>query len=201
MITKKKHKLKITYVYYDRNSCLTKTFCEGYISNIPPLIDNQKMTVSTYGHTFSGQRLVDYNIRQSKIHQNTFNFDIEIPCRNIDVKSLKNFEYIEYYKNGKFAKHRDRIREPGHEWTICIYPPQNVSGGELILYKENGDIFMKYPMPVNQWHCLIFPIGLLHESLPIISGVKKLFKGIGTPHGQYVKRPWGYLWLEAGELD
>jgi len=120
-------------------------------------------------------RQYDDEIRDSEISSNMFDLgELTIEDTNSDFNITIDhmFEFLKYNKGGHFEEHEDRKRYIGHSHTICIYPPQNVEGGELIVNKKTT-----IPMSKDSWTVVIFPIDTLHTSNSVKSGTKYVFKG------------------------
>ena len=117
------------------------------------------------------------------------------------------FEFVRYQQDGHFKQHEDRQRSTAqtrdghsvsHTYTVCIYPPQEVKGGELIFSLISSRHVIA--MPKDKWVVLLFPIDFPHESSPVTSGQKILFKGMGLSYvNQSIAAPF---WEErAGRCD
>jgi hypothetical protein len=80
------------------------------------------------------------------------------------------------YETGCFAsKHIDRMGE----YTCLLFPKgSNSTGGELILYvnPEMNEIITFRPYSIEHDTIIIFPTGMEHEVLPVISGERYVFK-------------------------
>jgi len=96
--------------------------------------------------------------------------------------------------------HEDKETRHRHTYTACIYPPQDVVGGELVVFDNNKKILATYQMPKDNWLIIVMPIYLKHKSKPVTSGIKYLFKGEGyITH--VVWRPFGQIRLREGTCD
>lgn len=94
------------------------------------------------------------------------------------------FCLLKYDIGGFFKPHCDHnqgIRESNgkkfkHVATILIIPPihlHNHTGGELKLFLENNTEIIT---ATDDWTILIFKLGIIHEVLPLLSGVRYVFK-------------------------
>jgi hypothetical protein len=142
---------------------------------------------STYGDGVNGaDRIVDDDVRRSELSTMKFylgNITFEnIKVDDIKYKFTEMFEFVKYNVGGHFAEHTDRSRHRGHTHTVCVYPPQNIDGGELIL---NKNITLK--MSNEKWTMIIFPIDVVHVSMPVKKGVKYLFKGTMSLKNKVIK--------------
>lgn len=146
---------------------------DGFLNNLADLNDDDFLT-SDYG--FNEHRLVDMNVRNSLIYNSTINLDMKITNQPSDLKFDNKFEFIKYKTGGFFDIHTDRKRNDNHTHSVLLYPPQNTTGGELVLYLNN----VKYVHKLEpEWTGIIFPIEISHQSLVVEFGEKKLIKGIG----------------------
>ena len=93
-----------------------------------------------YGNGDDGlDRTHDTDVRDSEISCTMFDLG-ELQINDVDTDRDmtidRMFEFIRYKKDGHFEEHTDRKRHTTHTDSICIYPPQNVIGGELIINKK-----------------------------------------------------------------
>ena len=130
-----------------------------------------------YGSSADGlSRQVDKSVRFSEISEMYFDLGtlhfkgIKLDDKNFKIDRM--YEFLRYNVGGHFEAHADRKRYKGHTHTICVYPPQDIDGGDLIIEDD-----LKIPMYKNAWIIVIFPIDMMHTCKPIISGTKYLFKG------------------------
>jgi hypothetical protein len=120
-------------------------------------------------------------------------------CANFDLDFVNNihrsypkwvicpsrFLLLKYDIGGFFKKHCDHcqgIRESNgkkfkHVATILIIPPMFLhehTGGELNLFLDNKTETIS---ATNEWTIIIFKLGIVHEVLPLTSGIRYVFKG------------------------
>lgn len=132
-----------------------------------------------YGNDSDGlERKYDLDIRDSEISYTLFDLG-ELQINDVDsdytISIDRMFEFIKYTKEGHFEEHVDRKRYLTHTHSICVYPPQNVEGGKLIINKK-----ISIPMSKDTWILVSFPIDTLHASEPVLKGTKYLFKGTAS---------------------
>jgi len=138
------------------------------------------MVESDISNIDNKEREFDSTIRKSKICRHEIIIDMKIDS---NIKPSNEFEYIEYDKEGFFSVHVDRKRKENHTHTIILYPPQNITGGELVLYPYQTNIMNITIKPfAHKWIGAIIPINMYHESKPIISGKKIILKTIGLTY-------------------
>ena len=113
-------------------------------------IEKAKITMkqSTFKITTGNERYEDTNVRNSKIAENLIN--IKINSVSDRVKYIHDeFEYIEYNVGGHFVEHIDYERDlpDGRKSnaTILIYPPQVVTGGNLIVEDKLNNKYVISP--------------------------------------------------------
>jgi hypothetical protein len=123
------------------------------------------------------KRCIDGNVRESVICKKPLFLNFKLDDEYKDITFHNEYEFIKYDRGGYFIRHRDRKRREDHSHTITFYPPQDVIGGELEMYVNDEKIII--PMSPDEWKCVIFPIEIEHESMPVISGIKRIIKGIG----------------------
>jgi hypothetical protein len=133
------------------------------------------------------ERSVDEHVRLSEISQSKFKIDLTVTSglESSEVAEFNGeYEFLRYNVGGHFKVHTDRSRHVGHTHTVCIYPPQQVTGGELVLMTPNSSIGkdVVVTMPPDTWLVVVFPIELPHASNPITSGCKYMFKGTCSMH-------------------
>lgn len=124
--------------------------------------------------TINGIQTVDMTKRNCKIHKDKFMLDfmIKIPY---EFKFNERWELLSYQKDGFFDKHKDKQIKNNHRFTALLYPKSLYTGGELILYGDISTIVINSSIN-NGWYLIIFPIDMEHESLPVLSGLKYVFK-------------------------
>lgn len=86
------------------------------------------------------------------------------------------FDVITYNVGDKFTEHTDAVKFKTHNYTILLYPPQNVEGGDLIV-KLDGDKNFAVKMSNCNWTIVLLPVKVPHSSLPVLNGTKLTFKG------------------------
>jgi hypothetical protein len=182
-----KMQIPITLIVCDKDFNFTEKKCElESLSETMPILDDllksiksDGMVESTYGNKETGERDVDLEIRKSKV--STKMYDLILKGFDDVFNADTEYEYIEYNEDGHFAIHNDRKRQDKHTHTICIYPPQNIEGGELNIYVDArvGTKIKTIPMSETKWVCVAFPIETYHSSNVVTKGIKKMFKGIG----------------------
>jgi len=149
----------------------------GNIDFSTPIPDSTTdMQDSDYGCSTSG-RCIDLSVRSSKISKNTIKINLLMDNQPPDISFSGEYEYIKYSKGGFFATHVDRKRTDNHVYTVLIYPPQSIVGGELILYLFGRELIITPDK--NKYVCVIFPIKIEHESRVVLEGEKIVIKGIG----------------------
>lgn len=170
----------INYQLYESVGGFT-FFENGKLKNINEyisLLDEKKFTITTYGN--NNLRYIGDDVRTSLSYQENIILDLDIKIPNI--KFDDTYELIKYNAGGHFIPHIDRKRYPEHNLSILLYPPVSnfTEGGELVLYPfESSDISVQIKLSKTNWICVIFPIDILHESKPVISGHKVVIKGTG----------------------
>ena len=123
-------------------------------------------------------RKYDNDVRNSEMARTMFDLgelQVNDTGDDYDMTIERMFEFLKYNKNGHFEEHVDRKRYSNHTHSICVYPPQNVEGGELVVNKK-----VSIPMSKDAWITVIFPIDTVHTSKPVITGTKYLFKGTAS---------------------
>lgn len=161
-------------LYYLNNNIMDRLLCKisfpyDIYKTIDSLTDDDFQTM-TYGD--SGTRIFNDDMRKSKICKKSIICDM-----NCDINMHMNdaFELIKYDIGGHFSKHRDRQRHPNHKFTIILYPPQTIDGGDLKMYPFDDDTFtVTIKMDPLYWVGVIFPIDTRHESVAVSSGNKIL---------------------------
>lgn len=90
------------------------------------------------------------------------------------------------YENGGFFKphidHSQGLRTSNdktfrHVATILVIPPLELhphDGGELILYLDDKNQTIKAD---ENWNIVIFKLGIVHEVLELLNGIRYVFKG------------------------
>lgn len=181
-------------VFYDTPTGLElKTLLntqEIRIQNIDELLEKinnlntNEMKPSTHSKTSKyAERLLNKNVRNSAVSD-----EIIISLKNIDViKQLawpnteilidiyNEFNCIKYPVGGKFEWHKDSQLFSKHNYTILIYPPQSIVGGELVVKTSTSN--KKIKVSDHLWKIIMLPIGATHCSKEVISGTKTTLKG------------------------
>jgi hypothetical protein len=126
--------------------------------------------------TKSGEVTVDEEERKSLVNINKFKLKIyadePLPFSiNLDDN---DWELLAYEEGGFFNKHKDRKRFEAHKYTALLYIPSNYTGGEITFYDKPQ---VQYVLnDIDRPYLLIFDINMPHESLPVTSGIKYVFK-------------------------
>lgn len=217
-------KIDIVVVYDNLTTTTTNGIFQHNSDILKPTASfREKMIPSDYGVTSNDEsytrdavrRTTNLSVRNSKISKETISIEM---VTNLPIDISDNFEYLEYTTGGHFKVHTDRQRFDSHNVTVLLYPPQTVSGGDLIIYDSYEIERKRIAMPSTEWKCVIIPIGVRHSSSEIISGTKTVFKGTGIwkkdinkvgkidikqrdDGGQWHDRPYGKVYLLPGESD
>jgi|688.fasta_scaffold416415_1 hypothetical protein len=153
------------------------------INKILQSISPEELIESTFGIEKS-----EY-IKYSKISTRKFKIIInESHICNI----VSYLDYLEYPIDGKFIVNIDKIASDNyHTYTVHIYPPQDIEGGELIIYEDDRkSLFQKINISKTNWVVVVFPIDIYHSSNEIKKGTKKMFKGVGIIKDSIKKRSY-----------
>jgi len=86
------------------------------------------------------------------------------------------FSPIIYDIGDKFEWHIDAPQFRWHNYTILLYKPQDIEGGELCV-KMDEDRNFTIKMDKHRWTIVLLPLNVLHTSLPITKGTKLTLKG------------------------
>lgn len=168
----------IKFFRNERDHTQIKKLDLSVISN-DELIDENNWTNALC--TVNGLRVYDDKVRKASIfNKELFTDSDDLYCFMISnaLKYTNGNNKIELirYKEGEFtSKHIDRIGD----FTCLIFPKnQKFTGGELILYEEGKPkkITKFNPENSNFVTMVIFPTGLMHEVLPVTSGVRYVYK-------------------------
>jgi hypothetical protein len=160
----------------------------------------QQMTVGMNDGVGTVQRIVDTSVRSAEISNKLYDFGAITVSGLPDGKTMtidSNFEFLRYSPGDHFAPHTDRTRSSDHSHTICMYPPQNVVGGELILEANKTT---NHAMSPDAWIVVIFPTDMTHSSQPIVQGTKYVFKGTCSTFTE-IHRPYGTARIRYGYED
>lgn len=125
--------------------------------------------------TILGVSKIDETQRKSLVHKDKFKINLNLNNLPYGIKLNQEWELLLYNEKGFFNKHRDRQLNQNHKYTALLYPKSTHKGGELILEDEFSTTIIESSKMLN-WTLVIFPINLQHESLPVKSGIKYLFK-------------------------
>jgi len=160
------------------------------------------MIKTSYASTETNISDIDDNIRGSSILQTKIEIILEnieelyklawIDTKDISIKIYKMYDYIRYNIGGKFINHIDNQQYIQHNYSIILYPPQDIEGGELIVYHtvpENEDKKSIIKMDKNIWTFIMFPTGVIHNSNTVLKGEKSLLKTQGYILDKYYKKP------------
>jgi Rps23 Pro-64 3,4-dihydroxylase Tpa1-like proline 4-hydroxylase len=150
----------------------------------------------------SFDRHIDENIRVSEISNTLFKFKLDIVKGSKKNEKLQivseEFEFLRYNVGGRFDVHTDRSRYTEHTHSVCIYPPQQVEGGELVLFRSPEKTEIK--MSPDTWIVVVFPIEMPHASNPVVCGQKYMFKGTCSLY-TLADRPHGQIRFNMGRDD
>lgn len=129
--------------------------------------------------TVNGKRIIDSEKRHSSKYYENVHIDFSQIQGLINVLHIvnrkHNKELIKYEQGDKFEKHKDSKLEPLHCYTGLLYSPGDYKGGDLIIYNEDGTVEV-IETSGDAWKFVIFDVNLYHESTPIESGAKYVFK-------------------------
>jgi hypothetical protein len=161
------------------------------------LAKKSQMRESTFGHHEGpGQPFSDDTIRKSQISNGTFHMKV-IPSKVMqlyreitEVVIGEEFNFLQYEVGGHFGEHQDRQHDvavnsyPGYEishgCSVCIYPPQQVTGGQVIVGQKGSYMgSMTIEMPKTEWVVLVMSLEITHQSSMVFYGKKLVFKGLG----------------------
>lgn len=143
-------------------------------------------TESTYYDKKTEKNIVDKEIRSSKtskkpidvIIMNTqyiyHQFDYSM-CSPFKMNISTFYDCIKYEKEGKFEWHSDYKLSDTHNYTVLLYPPQKVEGGELKIKMYNGEKIIK--MNEHKWTIVFMDVNIMHTSAKVLSGEKITLKG------------------------
>lgn len=130
----------------------------------------------TWGHSFQVNFSKEYI---DEIH------NIE-GCKNWKLMPIR-FDLLCYEKSGFFKKHNDYYtgtfefnnKKFNHVATMVIYPPKILNeheGGELLVYLKDKVEIVK-SSDNGEWTILIMKLGIEHEVLEMLSGIRYVLKG------------------------
>ena len=131
----------------------------------------------TVGKDLNGNYVAIYDptLRLAKISEDLYDFgEVKTNIKGSTIRS--QFELLRYDQGGHFVRHIDKAKDPNHTHTICIYPPQEINGGELILFPD-PETKIIHSISANKWKIIIMPINMVHSSEPVRYGIKYLFRG------------------------
>lgn len=163
------------YNLYSISGVLTPKNIEN-LENLENL-DEIDFRYSDYGNGID--RSTKENVRKSLIYKKTITMDFLLNDKPDNLIFHPEYEYIKYEPGGHFIRHRDRKRSENHTHSVLFYPPQNVTGGDLVMF-VNGEIINISMPKKSKWKCIIFPIEIEHASMPVVEGIKKIIKGYMT---------------------
>ena len=149
-------------------------------------------SIYTYAELCNGTKYIDIILENAK--QSLYNNNDDILLQNmynIYIKLLKDLDQdnkkIKFGEQFKFVTQTidmnntiKKIKNSNHKFSVYIYPPQNITGGELVIYNKNGNcIFSVYGVPklTDKWSVIIIPNCLQYKYNDIISGTKYFFEG------------------------
>lgn len=177
--------------FFNKNQRLTQTLTtfESSIdlSDVYDFAIKSKFEPMNYGINDNGiERNLDKNIRDSEISLSLFDLGkikINVIDDKYNVIIERMFEFLKYNPGGHFQEHTDRQRYSTHTHTVCVYPPQIIIGGELIINKN-----IVIPMSKKSWTIVIFPIDTIHTCEKVIKGTKYLFKSTASITNLQIKQ-------------
>lgn len=144
----------------------------------------QQLTETTYFDASTIKDTMDHRIRDSKISTKKIKLDIKningITDYGENLIICESFDYIQYNVGGHFDKHVDVskfVDGKEHNYTILLFPPQKIDGGDFIIYEDKEKESMRISPSEFQWTIIIFPVGTYHCSTEITNGIKITLKG------------------------
>lgn len=176
-------KFDIFLKYFDQfliENCNKSTVGVGKLN-----VTNEKVRKSLVLHNIK----IYTNFESISPSQQCNQFDTKIKCiipeifRELEFNNPfnmgSNYKWeMLYYKQGDFfSRHSDGKSNKRHFCTLLLLPPSNINrytGGDLILYDGNDKIVIQPNS--DKWMLVGFPINVEHESTPVISGRKIIFK-------------------------
>jgi len=111
-----------------------------------------------------------------------YNFYSVLQCDHANQKKNsenRKWDLVIYTEEDKFVKHTDGKDNDQHHATLLLFPPSDINhftGGELVFYQSGQQIAKIEPNHFPQWTLVAFPTNVEHECLPILSGVRYVFK-------------------------
>lgn len=128
--------------------------------------------------TVDGFTIVDRNVRRSSKCVVRFTFIIDVVTNFCKINSLHivgDVELIRYVKDDFTSRHMDK---QGDFTCLYFYRGQEFTGGDLVLYDwyEPGGKIIFNASSLTKGTLVIFPTNMLHEVLPVTSGVRYCFK-------------------------
>lgn len=139
--------------------------------------------------TFDSKEILDLNKRSSFTHKDKFVLNISeeekkfFDENNIFYEKDNIFTLFKYETGDFFLNHCDSKLNVFHQYNCLIFCPYKDSdileGGELIFTAQNNSIYKFNPSietKQNRFVMLIFSIDIYHEVLPIIKGIRWVFK-------------------------
>ena len=160
------------------------------IQNIDKLLEKinnlntDEMKFSTHSKTSKrAERLLDKNVRNSTVSDEIIIFldgtdvikQLAWPNTDVLIDIYNEFNCIKYPVGGKFEWHKDTQLFSKHNYTILIYPPQSIVGGELVVKTSTSN--KKIKVSEHLWKIIMLPIGATHCSKEVITGTKTTLKG------------------------
>ena len=127
---------------------------------------------------------IDTDIRLSKKYKDAISFYLTNLNVILDTEMIidDKFDVIKYEKCGKFDMHVD-TQIDDYNYTVMIYPPQKVKGGELCVLNgyqsklSDNRILEKIEMSEELWTIVLLPVGVMHSSNEVLEGTKIIIKG------------------------
>lgn len=142
----------------------------------------KNLVESTYYNIKKDTTIFDQSIRKSLISTKKVKLKIEnIMKLNETIIMCESFDYIKYNPGGYFVKHIDTpkyVNGRKHNHTVIICPPQDLVGGEFIIYDSLDDSLTNIAIKPakHNWTIIIFPVGSFHCSTEVIVGSKIILK-------------------------
>jgi hypothetical protein len=100
---------------------------------------------------------------------------------------------LKYYEGGFFKEHADKELYPSHTHTMCIFPPQDIAGGEFTIWMKESMSELVVSLSPSEWVAIIFPIVMLHAAKEITRGTKYVIKSqLSLQKDTYVMFPERY---------
>ncbi len=155
---------------------------------VSPKIDLQDnlFQISTVG--INDKIVIDRSQRDSFIHQNEFYFDShEISSYGVanNFSAMDGpWKLLKYEKGQHFHSHTDSREDDNHLCTALLFPAisfSSYSGGEFLIhnllsFEQSNQKSIISSSDVQNSTLVIFPVNFYHEVLPVLEGVRYVFK-------------------------